>query len=301
MSTSRVEVPRGLAESAALSSAESRRWLAALPDLVAHWCGEWSLLLDRADPPRHGTHALVVPVVRRGTPFALKLKWPGDDTAGEAAALRRWRGQGAVLLLDSDESGDVLLLERLRADRTLHDVDLLTAAGIAGGLIRELAVAAPAGIAPLTATAAYIAESAAGRQAALGNPLPQHWVRRAIEHARALAQSADERCWLVHGDLGYGNVLAGERRPWLAIDPKPTAGQPERSVPELLWTRLDEVEDDAEIRAVFDAIVAGGQLDADMAWAWVVTRAVDYWLWGLSVGLTEDPARCRRLLQALLR
>jgi hypothetical protein len=24
-------------------------------------------------------------------------------------------------------------------------------------------------------------------------------------------------------------------------------------------------------------------------------RSVDYWLWGLSVGLTEDPARCARV------
>jgi hypothetical protein len=28
----------------------------------------------------------------------------------------------------------------------------------------------------------------------------------------------------------------------------------------------------------------------------VVFRAVDYWLWGLHHGLTEDPGRCHRLL-----
>jgi streptomycin 6-kinase len=26
---------------------------------------------------------------------------------------------------------------------------------------------------------------------------------------------------------------------------------------------------------------------------------VDYWLWGLENGLTEDPERCRRLLASL--
>jgi len=30
----------------------------------------------------------------------------------------------------------------------------------------------------------------------------------------------------------------------------------------------------------------------------VVFRAVDYWLWGLDAGLTEDPLRCRRLVEA---
>jgi hypothetical protein len=32
---------------------------------------------------------------------------------------------------------------------------------------------------------------------------------------------------------------------------------------------------------------------------WVVWRTVDYWLWGLSAGLTEDPVRCARLVDAL--
>ncbi|GIE33765.1 hypothetical protein Ait01nite_068100 [Actinoplanes italicus] len=28
---------------------------------------------------------------------------------------------------------------------------------------------------------------------------------------------------------------------------------------------------------------------------WVLFRTVDYWLWGLGAGLTEDPVRCHRL------
>jgi hypothetical protein len=31
----------------------------------------------------------------------------------------------------------------------------------------------------------------------------------------------------------------------------------------------------------------------------VLFRAVDYWLWGLAAGLTEDPLRCRRLVSVL--
>ena len=46
---------------------------------------------------------------------------------------------------------------------------------------------------------------------------------------------------LVHADLHYGNILAGDREPWLAIDPRAVAGDPEHAVPELLWARLDEV------------------------------------------------------------
>ena len=31
-----------------------------------------------------------------------------------------------------------------------------------------------------------------------------------------------------------------------------------------------------------------------------IARCVDYWLWALSVGLTEDPRRCARIVATLL-
>ena len=102
---------------------------------------------------------------------------------------------------------------------------------------------------------------------------------------------------LVHADLHYGNVLAGRREPWLAVDPRAVAGDPELSVPELMWTRVDEIADGARLQQVFDTVVGAGALDAERALAWVYVRTIDYWLWALSVGLTDDPVRCRRLLE----
>jgi streptomycin 6-kinase len=88
--------------------------------------------------------------------------------------------------------------------------------------------------------------------------------------------------FLTHADLHYGNVLAGDREPWLAIDPKPLAGDPEHSVPELLWARADEIEDAQGVRRLLTVIVENGALDAEKARRWAIVRAVDYWLWGLS-------------------
>jgi streptomycin 6-kinase len=42
-----------------------------------------------------------------------------------------------------------------------------------------------------------------------------------------------------------------------------------------------------------------GELDGEKARGWAIVRCVDYWLWGLEHGLTEDPKRCRRILAAL--
>ena len=56
----------------------------------------------------------------------------------------------------------------------------------------------------------------------LGRPVPESWLATASGLAQELGASAGDR--LVHADLQYGNVLVGNREPWLAIDPKPVAG-----------------------------------------------------------------------------
>jgi streptomycin 6-kinase len=75
-------------------------------------------------------------------------------------------------------------------------------------------------------------------------------------------------------------------------------GAPEYSLPEMVWNRADDLRTDGDIRRLVGVIEAGG-LDPGIAYDWLVTRCVDYWLWGLAYGLTVDPARCERILTAL--
>jgi hypothetical protein len=71
-------------------------------------------------------------------------------------------------------------------------------------------------------------------------------------------------------------------------------------VPELLWTRIAP-DDPAElVLRLLETLVECGALDVHRAREWVIVRCVDYWLWGLGHGLTEDPARCRTILEAVL-
>lgn len=85
----------------------------------------------------------------------------------------------------------------------------------------------------------------------------------------------------------------------MAIDPKAVAGDPEHAVAELLWTRLHEVDGTAGLQRLLAILVESAELDAASARGWTIVRCVDYWLWGLEHGLTEDPARCRRILEVL--
>lgn len=96
-------------------------------------------------------------------------------------------------------------------------------------------------------------------QQALGEPIPARWPAAARRHAADLGAAGEQVT--IHADLHYGNVLAAQRRP-------------------------------------FDILAKTASLDRDLASGWVVTRCADYWLWGLQRGLTIDPARCERILNA---
>jgi streptomycin 6-kinase len=281
---------------AADADAAGREWIAALPRLIEKLEREWGLTVDDTRL-LHGHNSVVQPVRRGDEQCMLKLTWPHARTEVEARALKAWDGNGAVQVLDASPEVGALLLERLDATRSLESMDLLDAAEVAGGLLRRLAIQAPEGIPKLEDLAKDIADSLPARQEALGNPIPPGWLDSAQGLARELGGRAGNQ--LVHADLHYGNVLAGEREPWLAIDPRPIAGDSEHAVPELLWRRLDETDDAGGLQRLFDVLVASGELDSETARGWAIVRCVDYWLWGLENGLTEDPKRCRRIVDVL--
>ena len=275
----------------------ARTWLARLPELVGELCVRWGLRVT--GDPMHGYMALVVPVLRGDTRCALKVSWIDDETVNEAAALAWWDGGGAVRLLDADDTAGALLLEWLDPRRSLAEADLSVAVPVAGRLLRRLAVPVPAGwpgrpVPGLRQWALDLAAELPGRWRATERPFPARRLDEAVEVAAALAPRAGGL--LANRDLHYHNVLAGEREPWLVIDPKVMRGDAEFGLAPLLWRRLDEAGGPAGLRRRFDALVDEAELDAELARGWTLLRAVDYQLWGLSLGLTEDPALCATVL-----
>lgn len=270
-----------------------RQWIEALPQQVAELCARWSLVLD--GPPRHGGLSLVYPASRLGDPCALKLTWL--DPVQEVAALQTWDGQGAVQLFGVDADLRALLLERLDPARTLESVELPTARRVAGELLQRLAVPAPPTVPTLRAWAERFVTGLPRRWAQAGRSVPSAVVERACELARDLGPTAGDR--LVNRDLHYGNVLAGKRESWLVIDPMVVAGSLEFGLGPLLWRRLEETEAAGGVGPALDELALAAGLDPDLARGWTLLRCVDYWLWGLGAGLTEDPQRCRRVIEAL--
>ncbi|GAB2974343.1 aminoglycoside phosphotransferase family protein [Amycolatopsis acidiphila] len=274
-----MRIPTAFAEEIARREGDAgRAWLAELPALAARYCREWQLSPD--GEPMHGCLGVVLPVTRAdGSPAALKLTRVDAETRGEPVALSTWHGSGSVLLLES--APGVLLLERLDPTRTLAVEPIGAAVEIAARLLRRLAVPAPASIRRLPA--ARLAEELPAKWRRLGEPIP----RRLLDAAVQVCRDSRPGSLLVNEDLHYENVLAGTREPWLVIDPKPVAGDPEFGVIPLLWNRMTESTVDAK----FAVIVAAAGLDAGRARAWTLVRGVQNWLRSLEYGGFPGPAR----------
>lgn len=289
-----MEIPDGLLELVVAREGEvGRAWAASLPALVDEMCRDWELSVD-GEPIGGGTYAVIVPVRQGADAAILKLAWPHAVNAEELMGLRAWNGNGTVRLLESAPERSTLLLERLDASRPLSSEPLAERARVAGALIRQLAIPAPKGIPVLADRAATIVEGLQRVWERTGRPFPEPLLRRTLGIVAEIGPRAARV--MANWDLHPGNVLAGRRQPWLAIDPMAIAGDPEVAIWPTVLRCVDELGGPAELRAFVDTIVDAGGLDRDLAWAWLRVRAVDYWLWGLDRGFTEDPVRCARIV-----
>lgn len=251
-------------------------WVRRLPQLLADLLAEWGL--TPTGPSRSGNCAVVVPVHGDAGPAALKVSWPHAEATTEHLALRHWEGRGAVRLLRADPRRFALLLERL--DPTdLGDVEIDEACGVLGGLLRQLASPAL----PQTPTlSAYAARLLASPHTTTSGALPRRFVDQARHLARDLATDPGVDARLLHTDLHYTNVLRSERaegQDWLAIDPKPMAGDPAFEVAPALWNRFDELGTGSSIRwglrRRLEVVCDAAGIDEDRAKAWTIVREVE--------------------------
>jgi streptomycin 6-kinase len=262
-------------------------WVATLPGLATKFCARWNLTPD--GDLLTGFVAVVQPVRRAdGSQAVLKLTWLDVETRDEPLALKLWDGRGVVRLLDHDDEHGALLLERLDHTRPLLDAPIEVAVEVTGSLLRNLAIPAPPGF-----RRARDLDGLPARNAGLGDPVPKRLVDAAAGLAREL--SADAGDTLVNEDLHYGNVLRGDRAPWLMIDPKPISGDPEYCVLPLLWNRFEELAGPRGMRDRISALVDIGGLDAARVHGWAVARAVENQVWGLSVDDAEFASTCATL------
>ena len=254
-----------------------------LPGRVRDLLDDWQLVGD--GDPLHGYCALVVPVRTAGDrPAMLKVGFHDEESEHEHLALQHWHGRGAVRLLRADPARGALLLERLHQE-DLGDVWDLEACEIVAGLYRKLHVPAVPQLRTLTSYVERWSADLAGLPRSA--PLPRRLVEQAVSLSRDLVADDGSTGTLIHTDLHYGNVLAADREPWLAIDPKPVSGDPHYEPAPMLWNRLDELTAGTGqtlrtgLRQRFHRLVDAAELDERRARDWVVVRMMHNALWRL--------------------
>ncbi|MEV5985984.1 aminoglycoside phosphotransferase family protein [Streptomyces sp. NPDC052051] len=270
-----IPVPGELAASQEMFNGDAgRAFIADLPRRAAEFLDRWRLRID--GPSMYGVCALVLPVRRaEGTPAALKLQLLDAESEGEPVALRAWGGEGAVRLLEHDAATCTLLLERLDHERALTDLpDTHEAVLVIAELLARLTSRpAPAGIRRLGDIARGMLEQVPRALERIPDPADRRLIEDCAAAVREVLSEPGDR--LLHWDLHYANVLAADRAPWLAIDPKPLAGDPGFD----LMPALDNRYDPAETRWRFDALTAALGLDRERARAWTLGRVLQNCLW----------------------
>lgn len=294
-SNRRVAVPDALVASHAKYFGDrGRAWIDALPRLAADCLDRWTLRVDGA--PACGAIALVLPVLLvDGTPAVLKLQPVDEETAGEPIALRAWGGHGAVRLLRHDPDSGAMLLERLDSDRTLAAVpdDLAALRTLSELLARLTAVPAPPGIRRLGDLGAAMLDRLPYALTRVPDPPGRRLLETCAAAVAELLPSAGDR--LLHWDLHYDNVLAGRsrdaREPWLAIDPKPLAGDPGFELLAALHNRWDDAVATGDVRRAtwmrFDLMTEVLGLDRQRAAGWTLGRVLQNILWEIESGDTS--------------
>ncbi|WP_406415213.1 aminoglycoside phosphotransferase family protein [Streptomyces sp. NBC_01614] len=290
-----IDIPQELAASQQEYNGEAgRAFIAGLPDLTAGFLDRWDLTVDGR--PMHGVSALVLPVTRRdGTRAVLKLQLLDEESEGEPVALRLWDGDGAVRLLDHDEATGTMLLERLDSSRMLaHQPDIHESVLVIARLLAHLtSFTAPAGLRRLGDIAQDMLEQTPRALERIPDPEARRIVADCAAAVREVVDEPGDR--LLHWDLHDENVLASARAPWLAIDPKPLAGDPGFE----LWPALANRFDADDIRWRFDAMTDVLALDRARARAWTYGRLLQNSLWDIEDGrpLDEEQLEIARRLR----
>ncbi|WP_327677033.1 aminoglycoside phosphotransferase family protein [Kitasatospora sp. NBC_00458] len=289
----KITVPEWLAHGAAGRGEEGRRWLAELPDRVAAQLALRDLTLERVLDPG-GSLSLVAYVHRDDlSPAVLKVGLRTPETAREPDALAVWAGRGAVLLLESDPAEGVLLLERLHGGIPLRSLAEPKAMLEATSLLHRLWVPLPADH-PFPALAdrtAGTAEALRRHRGLPGAAEADALVAEALETADGLTASAAEE-FLLHGDFHHGNVLAADRAPWLAIDPRPLVGERAYDLARLTLDRADTLIGSpgvpAAVRRRLHQLADALEVDRERLRGWTLVRAVELGLDALAAGRGPD-------------
>ena len=207
----------------------------------------------------------------------LKVAWQHTESLHEAEGLAALGGQGAVEVyafehLDSDTTA--MLLERCRPGTELRGRPETEQHIVVTDLLRSVwavDLSSDHPFRPLSVMADDWVVRAEARLASRPGRLDSGLAREGLALFRELSRTGPSDV-LLFTDLHAGNVLSGERRPWLLIDPKPFVGDPHYDVLQHLLNCNGSLQVDPIGLLTEVADLAG--LDAGRVRQWLFARCV---------------------------
>lgn len=208
-----------------MNGEEAVAWLDRLPTVLANCERRWDITIG---PPFALSFNYVAPVVHAdGRQLVVKVCSLTDEFPQQPEALRLVDGHGMVRLVDCDTTEEIILLERLMPGTMLSEVEddeLSTSCAIS--VMQKIWCPVPENH-PFKTVQDWGKGFDRLRQRYGGGtgPFPKVLLEQAETLYRELSASMAEPV-LLHGDLHHENILAAQREPWLAIDPKGVVGEP---------------------------------------------------------------------------
>jgi streptomycin 6-kinase len=260
---------------------------------VTQCCEQWALRLG--DPYEAGAAGYAVRAEQPdGTPAVLKLIYPHRESEHEAAALEHWDGDGAVRLLAYDAARWAILIERCEPGTRLFEAGADVALDVMVRLLPRLWKPAGPPFRSLADEAAWWVSFLPELWERTGRPFERRLLDAALDALTTLPASQGEQV-LLHQDLHAENVLAAQREPWLAIDPKPLVGEREFGLAPLVRAfELGNRRRDVLHR--LDRLSSELGLDRERVRGWTIGQTL---AWSFESRWLEDHLRTARwLLQA---
>ena len=289
----------------ALHGADGLSWIDRLPAILANCEQRWSLKLGPPFP--NLSYHYTAPARRAdGTAVVVKVCSPTGEFVQEAEALRLFDGHGIVQLLDCDKSDEAMLLEHLKPGTplsALEDDEEATSRAVA--VMQQLWRPVPSDH-PFPSVIDWGAGFARLHQHYGGGtgPFPAALLEEAETLFTQLSISMAASV-LLHGDLHHDNILAAERQPWLAIDPKGLVGEPAYETGALLHNPQPQLLNMPQPGRVLarrvDQLAEELGLDRARVRGWGLAQAVlaAWWTVEDSGHIWNDALTCAELLSAI--
>ncbi len=266
-----------------LAGEEGRAWLERLPGILALCEERWGVRIG--EPVTNLSFNYVAPAERADGTEAMVKVGLTDEFPSQPEALRHFGGYGMVQLLTYDEQNAAMLMERLWPGTSLRAVEKDEAAiSAAAEVMRKIWKPLPPEHFPFPTVADWGKDFARLRKLYNGGcgPFPPAIFDRAEKlYAELCATMAGPV--LLHGDLHQDNILAAEREPWLAVDPKGVIGEPVYETGALLRNFWPDILSVANPKALMarriDQLAAELGFERTRIYDWAFAQAVLSVIW----------------------